>query len=889
MSSYIEKYKSALPERQREELDLFLRQKLNTGEITSEAELEMLRERVQISDDGRPVTTFTRVDRGAGMNTTGYNELMDGVLIDLRALFLQSNITSSALGLHEGTNKAWVKNMNAALDEMYRRVSEYKRLAGEGSGFNAVHYEDFTEVHGAMLNSLRVLSSSMILLPTNSISLNGPNDISRVSVVNYPAENHAAGIYMGAPKQNDVERDYNYRRDRRASTSARYKRDGGTGRMLRSGTTYPGYWLSVCLTDGDVESYIDETTYYGYTVLLRMFYEGSVNLNEIIIDPVSRYKTYVRRVRYRKGGYYLSDSDGWTTLTYTNSDGDTANVSGSAYGKLHLRFPPTSVTALEFMFNAVDYDEIRMLFTPNVVRNALLWDEIADDEYAYLAQRRDGGRNELLTSAPEEDAEATSYMDRVVVNLGEVDQLNEMLATVRSSLNIDASELERIGTTDSAVVTDKAAAAALGDYLIEFNKHEYVVGAYSITPQYEDYPASGVYYSHEHGGYDTFENTVRSIMVEADIYTPALTSVEFYVVTDDATEYPIVPRDTATHREHVYAAVVGTALTFDLMFQPAGDVILYRWKDGAKDTVQTVTPAGKSVTFTGCNTLDVYAVEYTINTLYDSHIINLPDVIPSGVWLHTDVVPAGHTVPLPAAPYMGFDQYDWRNNVWDYNYGIAGYYSDETVLDHDVTSPLWTFDYWQPLNLNNVPATSGLVMLESTRDTMIISGWFCSGVYHVSYLGGTGGEQHEYDYMWHIHPSGWIPGMNFSSGWCEFTLSDDCLYLPESGHTNRAEPIELFVDGHKAEDKTAYMLDEQPALEWYDETHNYQFYMLGNTLYTNVNFDEVDDRRVSIKMKYLTSTIKLKIVMRTNTNELCPYTPRVNNYKLIFFGQQSIY
>jgi len=874
VETYFRKFTSSLPDIQRRQLETFLRRKSSAGVIKSQEEFNRILESIAISEDGQPMTTIELVDEDSPMSAAGYNALMDSILIDMRALFTQLSLNSFAAGEHENTAKQWIGNIGNSIKAMERKVDEYKRLYGNTEGYTATHHENFSEVVGADLLSTLIDGGLLTIEPRRSMEFSSPNDIRRVSTVTYPEENHAAGIYLAAPKEYDVERDY----DTSGSIVGRGRRSRGTKKMLSRGTTYPGYWMSILLTDRPTECYVDSNTYQGYVVLLRLFLNGVREFNEILIDPVGKYRSYVQRIRYRTPGDYSSDADGWSSITYTNDNGDVANLTGSGYGAMMFRFPPIVASAIEIMFNAPDSDIVRFRFSPDVIRSALLWDEITEEQYRYLAGKHLGSADEGLVDAQEESSTSTSYMDRVIVDIGNVDSMNDVLATVKASLNIDSAKLTNIGNTGTAVLTDRVASAALGDYLLEINKHEYTLGAYSITPQKSLYPPSGVFISHVDGGYDTYENRVREVMLEATQSIPALTSIEYFLVVDTKEEIPILPRGTSTYREHVRSiADAAGDLNVEITFYATGDVSLYKWNGGVKTLIGTETPSGKSVAFAGCSSKDVYAVEYTIDTTYEPHRVAITDVIPSGVWLHTEIQPDEHRISLPTSPHIDYERYNWDTGLWNYNWGVAGFYSDPTVLEQDMSEDVWEFAPFP--GGTGIAETSGTILLYANRNSMLISGWFASGWHHVSYVGGTDSEYNEYDYMWGVYADIEPPG-----GWTTVMLDDDHLYGPPSGHTNRYEPMELFVNGTKGIDRTSWKSDIQTQLDSYDNSHDYQYYLLNDVLYTNIDFESRPTRRVAVKYRYLTTSVALKIVMYTNESDLSYYAPYIDNYKLLFLG-----
>jgi hypothetical protein len=212
-----------------------------------------------------------------------------------------------------------------------------------------------------------------------------------------------------------------------------------------------------------------------------------------------------------------------------------------------------------------------------------------------------------------------------------------------------------------------------------------------------------------------------------------------------------------------------------------------------------------------------------------------------------------------------------------------------------------------------IPSRSGvqdaasLSFYSANRTQYVISGQFTMNnggffgdphEYRVKFT-GTGREQNEYTYVWYAVVSGFIPG-EVASG---LVLNNSNMYIPgdtltQSEQVSRAltpaqkaeystaiyDPIAFYVDGKKAADKTSYLKDTQELLDAYTTSNDYRYYYDNSALYTNMNFDILDRRRLSARFRYLTSFVRLKIVLKTNTVEYSKYTPQVNSYTIKFLG-----
>jgi len=744
---------------------------------------------------------------------------------------------------------------------METKVDEFKKLYSCDDGYNAVYNERFDEAANASIGNCIIDGGCLTLKPITISSYVKSIDIKRITTTHYPTENHAVGIYLAAPSELSIERDYDNRKH--VTPYPGMHRTSGTRTMLSDGTANSGYWLSVMLTDTEPVSIIDNNTYYGYTCLLRIFFSGNKEINTLMLDTVSKYIVYVRRIRYRVTNDYANDSSGWNDLTYVDDDENTKLVTGSTYGKLLLRFPPITAGSLEIMLNTMDYDILRYRFDPKVIRTALMWDEIANMEYEYMASSYAGDNRSRDGSS--------RYLDRTIVDISNIDTLNDALRTVNSTLNIDKdTEIRTIDGTGAAIVDDILSSAALTDYqLTTINKNEYTIGAYSIVPSLNMYCSEGTYYSHTDGGYDTYEHAVRRIRLETDDSIPAITSIMYSIVTDSGNEYPILPEGTTIVREPVTEdpSPMGV-VTITTRFHPNGDVSLYRWVDDTKVLVSTSTAdVDCNVILGGIDRSGVYAIEYVPDTSYNVYTAVLASEGPDINWVSEEPVPDNYSVHLSTVPYIDYNYYNWDSKTWNYASDLIGDYSDPTVLTHDLTDGLWVLP----------TGVTELSFVSATKSEYYISGNFeTPGTYRFIF-NGTGGELNEYSYAWDIVIS--TPGSQ------TIELSYYTLILPSEGYNEALyEPVEVFIDSFKAIDQTNYREQTQDPLEEYEVCNEYRYYLFNDTILTNVDFSRYVGKRVVVKFRYLAAYVRLKIVLNSNAYAGSYYTPSVDSYKLKFMG-----
>ena len=95
-------------------------------------------------------------------------------------------------------------------------------------------------------------------------------------------------------------------------------------------------------------------------------------------------------------------------------------------------------------------------------------------------------------------------------------------------------------------------------------------------------------------------------------------------------------------------------------------------------------------------------------------------------------------------------------------------------------------------------------------------------------------------------------------------------------------PIYLAVNNILATDKTDYTSPVQQPLSNYEESTVVEYFVSGNKLYTNVDFDVDTTKTIDVFYWYLTPSVKLKIRTWTNRKGDSKFTPAVKNYTLGF-------
>ena len=842
-------------------------------------------------------TVANKATYGGNMDEVQYDRLMDAIKIDLNSIFSYSANIDADLSNNEREFKSYIKNANNIINKVEGRLKEYRALLGDTRGYNAASTQNFSEVSGARLVGCDATGGFLSITPASTTTYNTFNDIASIGLTKYPTAGN--GIYYATPQEHDVVKNY----------------ESGNKSMLQGGTVAPGYWVEVMLvptsTDNDPCVYTDGDTYTGFTAILTMYFTVNRDINEIYLDPISKHKVYVRKVKYLSGST-------WNTLNYKDEDNNELMVVGDSYTGMTLRFPPVNTTGLEITLNVIDYDIVRFILKRENLLKGLIWDEIQDGNYNTMEEKKSSVGT--ISSSSAEPANRT--YDKIVVS---DPNFIKPLIIDRDNVSDNSGDTTLGNRAFNTIEQGKIDSIILGDdygLLADTTMREYILGLYSLAPRYSQFLPSGVYYSHLDTGYDTKNGTLRNIMVESDHTMPGASTVEYFLVTDSGIEIPILPVGTTTYREPTLKTADSSGnIVARITYTPAagaGNVHALYWDE----TTQTLKELGsgfsatnKLVTITGATPGVTYIMEYDIDTSTELYEVQIENYKESIGWIHEEVIPEGYKIPLPTTPYIrssDYSNYNYGNSStdnlydpadrWGYSREVQGFYSDKTVLTQDVGDGMWDIRAAS----TGVAGITNSMFLYATRDTYVISG---APTYHIvtppaeKYFRvkftGTGRENNEYSYVWLVQATGIIPGEPLASG---LILDNSHLYingdpLPSWYNTSYLptalwydygnatyNPIELFVDGSKAEDHTDYRSEEQRMMEPYIITNNYQYYLDNSTLYTNVDFDNVSKRRLTTRFRYHTSYIKVKVVLRTNTTSPSYFTPQIDSYTIKFLS-----
>ena len=702
---YLDSFERLIAENQKRYLLREINRQVDRGEIKSASEYqEVLSQAVsKLNPDNRPIIQLRRVSPRDKISSRDYNDTMSEVFVDLATLFQESEYTADVISRHELISVDFVKKFRTSIDDLQSKIASLKVLGKSMKGFIGVHYEDFVDITGAKLENMRVTKDSRLeLAPRSTPDLhNDSRDIKTISVQTTPAENIRGGIWHASSSANNIEQNYGQTATSRLGRIPLAKAQRA---MLQSGND-KGYWAEVVMTDRPARQIIDDVRYDGIVSIMQIEFSGAKDINSIVIDPFCEYALEVARVRYK-----LDGDTTWTTLTYTdrNDNNVVKSVTGSGTTSIRLyNFPIIyQCVALELLFYQKDATINRYLVDSSIIDHAELWDQITDKEFELLEFYDEGLGTIPVMGSTDEPYEGilrknTQY-DLAILNVHQSGTYKETIENTKSALGITNADIDDsklsvdVGTSESFLVgiNDPSLDKTLeGKKLEEIHKYEYILGAYSITPQNIEYIGKarpGVYWSHFPGeGYDTAEKTITNIQLSSSFNIPDLTTVEFFIVDDEnKLEIPIVPEGTVSHRQRVrnddftYDAD-DDIFTFTTSF-PATASTLKLYRNGSLEINQsgydqTEGTYGTQINASGIITADasrdIWVAEYDIrytdleNSQQEADDVDLTEWIsPSGITETIETLNVDQNIiELSNFPYIDYDQYNW-DGTWSSGY-----------------------------------------------------------------------------------------------------------------------------------------------------------------------------------------------------------------------------
>ena len=515
---------------------------------------------------------------------------MRSILVDLGALFEESNLTAYTISNTEMLNKDIVAIFRSRLDRIASRILAIKITASER--ISSARHENFSDPTRMVFNGTTLSGDNELILDSlsqESRTYNSGPDILSVEKVILPA-----GVAVDSVTHPDQDFVLDY------TTPASPKKDipnqGDTNKDMMVRGIGNNFWREVILTDRPVVHYVSGEKFDGIVAVIKIDFTKPRDINSIIIDPFTERDLEIFRVVYRA-------QDG---LLYEAALHNNEKVSAKSNTRIHLKniVNIERSRGIQIWFLQRNFKRKTVKIDGNKFYENQIWTDMLGGEYNDIASRYAPGD---LTQNPRDYeidrvAQFRSYdvADQKLTTSSDPDK------TVRDILNLEEKED------------------------IFMDRVEYTLGAYAIEPQDLFYQGdeAGIFVSHKEGdGYIADIKPVTQIEIDVDFDTPSLSTIEFYIEDQEGrVEIPLVPARINEWKERVHPSGVDDNFSFTTLF-PVVDGTMGLIKNGKSITptlIQSDVTGSLSSHFTvfGADIRedDIFMARYNIQ--HDNRVTN---------------------------------------------------------------------------------------------------------------------------------------------------------------------------------------------------------------------------------------------------------------------------
>lgn len=153
---FLSQFEYTLADAQKDELKKWVDEKTNKKEIRSVAEARTLfSEMIQRMEGEKPI--FKPIPAGLKISSTDYNTMIREILIDLKSLFSQSNVTDVTISAHQAISKDNNFKIQEKINLLEKKKNEYKAILDRRNTANNTTEETFHDFPktGTYINNIR--------------------------------------------------------------------------------------------------------------------------------------------------------------------------------------------------------------------------------------------------------------------------------------------------------------------------------------------------------------------------------------------------------------------------------------------------------------------------------------------------------------------------------------------------------------------------------------------------------------------------------------------------------------------------------------------------------------------------------------------------------------
>lgn len=445
---------------------------------------------------GSALVQFRPAGKYGKISSSDYNKTMQEMYVDLGALFKQNNSINKSIVLHRALNDAALADARATIRKVSNDVTVYQILKQNQKGVTDAVYDNFIDNDNQSVDPIYTAwldtDTQTVRLPVgtynNSLNING------FATAEINVKRYGGGI-LG------VLRDEQSNLDNAI--------DGST-------TTF---WGEVVLTDQPISQIYNGSPVFGAIAEIYISMHRSEAINYLRYIPFSNYPLSVLAIKYRS-----SSSGAWI---------DTGAVSQTSTATMDFHFQEVYAKDIMIVINQQDVSVNTYALPSNVVNNALLWQQIANNALSIIETETD--INQSVQDAIDYDPSFQSYVSATnqysTALVAKGNPPNYVYDGSISETQFDAATetMLQASTTGADILKQALYGSPQNktNNLVQVRKYQYVYGAYEIQVKKVWYLGKGEYI----GPMYKPNGPVIQAYVEADYVAPSGTTVEFQVST----------------------------------------------------------------------------------------------------------------------------------------------------------------------------------------------------------------------------------------------------------------------------------------------------------------------------------------------------------------------
>lgn len=915
---YISKFISSIPAEQRR----ILLERIGNEKVPAALQFVGLSEAVLITQgilpfDFTPITKEPELKNK--IKSVQYNEFLEAVRIDLEALFYDSRRGSALLSNFDMMSKDNIGSSRIILAQMEDEVETIRTISEEQ--LPASRFESFSDPGRYRLSGVSIgRDSELTLIPLKQEIFNSSFHISKVTKTILP---------QGLKEDILVNREENIEADYGVVESVKTGRKSvfgeGSRDILQRGNDK--IWKEVLLADRPVVHYVNSVRMDGVLIQIRIKLTSPKPINTFFLDPITNKDIVLKKIRWK-------DSTGFWRDMVNYED---ALVEGESNQPIHIKNIKgiESCNEIEVWMLQRNFRRKAVVMGGNQLYEEQMWDEYengdySDIEYRYSSDELDSTPN----PTPDIIRRSTIYED----GMDKIFKSKNIKIATREVLNLEKrpkvafDKFEYVFGAYSMGAEEVAYPEGDGIFIshqrggygtnlnsireVELSA-EYEIPDVSTVEFYvsdiegrKDIPiapqGTRIWREHASGSGSTndyiFETNFPaqsgsvSIFKNGEAITPTLaqldstghlgsniTLTDVYPLDDDifVAQYVLqsdnraigtqrralvadLPAEldqllkTDSNRDSTVAAIEGNVITLRNypFFQDISCETLGTSFPFTTDSAQYAIFASGSGNDNGQRLLDNSFIPFM--EMYDT-----PEI---GRWALYSV---NHASGVNQVEFLNIDTGLFLRTDTEVGGGFEAYLAD--TLERPIYVS-WGGPSQREVGNIRIDWSAVEEWSEvSYKNTSILTDWYMplNLADAVSWFYGKGGI---------IRPE-------IMNGLLKGNDLDDPLGTVKEGFIESGCPIYVVVDGVIATDKTKYNQPFQDPLDDYIESGEIQYFLSGNKIYTNHDFDRYSGKTVDILYWVITRAIRIKTILRTNRKNGSRWTPVLKNFNVKFKGR----